>query len=97
MSNYCQNCYELAEENDRLKEEIKRIGEMRKCYKENLKLCKFQEQQINKLATKLEKIKEVINECMKFKMCKSCKFYKECDKNMEEYIIKIIEGAEDDD
>lgn len=52
--------------------------------------------QVDILEAKLEKIKEVINECMKFKMCKSCKFYKECDKNMEEYIIKIIEGVEDE-
>ena len=49
-----------------------------------------------KLKENLEKIKEVINECMKFKMCKSCKFYKECNKSMEEYILKIIEGTEDE-
>ena len=64
------------------------------CYAHSAFLIVQQEKIL--LEYKLEKIKEVINECMKFKMCKSCKFYKECDKNMEEYIIKIIEGAEDE-
>ena len=84
MSNYCQNCYELAEENDRLKEEIKRIGEMRKCYKENLKLCKWQEQQINKLATKLEVIDIICNEAPAI------------DTELSLRILEVIEGAEDE-
>ena len=42
-------------------ENIKRIKEMEICYKSNLKLCKQQEKQINKLATTIEKIKEICN------------------------------------
>jgi hypothetical protein len=38
-------------------ENIKKIKEMELCYKSNVKLCKKQEKQINKLATCIEKIK----------------------------------------
>ena len=48
------------EEIDRLREEIRRISETRKVYKENLKLCKWQEQQINRLATAIEKIAKLV-------------------------------------
>ena len=40
-------------------ENIKNLKEMEIAYKANLKLCKYQEQQINKLATCIEKIKEI--------------------------------------
>ena len=40
-------------------ENIKNIKEMEIAYKTNLKLCKHQEQQINKLATCIEQIKEL--------------------------------------
>lgn len=45
---------------DKLKELMKQNKEMRNCYKSNLELCKFQEQQINKLATVIEKISKVL-------------------------------------
>lgn len=48
------------EEIDRLREEIRRISETRKVYEENLKLCKWQEQQINRLATAIEKIAKLV-------------------------------------
>ena len=41
-------------------ENVKKIKEMELCYKSNLKLCKQQEKQINKLATAIEKIKEML-------------------------------------
>ena len=44
-------------------ENIKKFKEMELAYKSNLKLCKYQEQQINKLATCIEDIKEIA-ECM---------------------------------
>ena len=40
-------------------ENVKKIKEMELCYKSNLKLCKQQEKQINKLATAIEKIKDI--------------------------------------
>lgn len=40
-------------------ENVKKIKEMELCYKANLKLCKQQEKQINKLATCIEEIKEI--------------------------------------
>ena len=46
-------------------ENIKRIKEMEICYKSNLKLCKQQEKQINKLATTIEKIKEIAEKQVK--------------------------------
>ena len=41
---------------------VKKIKEMELCYKSNLKLCKQQEKQINKLATAIEKIKKIAEE-----------------------------------
>ena len=43
----------------RMIENIKNFKEMEIAYKSNLKLCKYQEQQINKLATCIEDIKEI--------------------------------------
>ena len=43
----------------RMIENIKNLKEMEIAYKANLKLCKYQEQQINKLATCIEEIKEI--------------------------------------
>ena len=48
------------EEIDRLREEIERITEIRDAYEENLKVCKWQEQRINKLATATEKIAKLV-------------------------------------
>ena len=48
------------EELDRLRAEIRRSAETRKVYEENLKLCKWQEQQINRLATVIEKIAKLV-------------------------------------
>lgn len=45
---------------DRLREEIERITEIREVYEENLKVCKWQEQQINRLATAIEKIAKLV-------------------------------------
>lgn len=42
-------------------ENIKNLKEIEIAYKANLKLCKYQEQQINKLATCIEEIKEIAN------------------------------------
>ena len=43
----------------RMIENIKNFKEIEIAYKANLKLCKYQEQQINKLATCIEQIKEL--------------------------------------
>ena len=43
----------------RMIENIKNFKEMEIAYKSNLKLCKYQEQQINKLATCIEQIKKI--------------------------------------
>ena len=43
----------------RMIENIKNFKEMEMAYKANLKLCKYQEQQINKLATCIAEIKEI--------------------------------------
>lgn len=48
------------EELDRLQAEIRRSVETRKVYEENLKLCKWQEQQINRLATAIKKIAKLV-------------------------------------
>ena len=45
-------------------ENIKKIKEMELCYKANLKLCKQQEKQINKLATCIEKNRELYKKNM---------------------------------
>ena len=51
---------DACEEIYRLRDEIQRISETRKVYEENLKLCKWQEQQINRLATVIEKIAKIV-------------------------------------
>ena len=45
----------------RMIENIKNFKEMEIAYKANLKLCKYQEKQINKLATCIEQIKDICN------------------------------------
>lgn len=45
-------------------ENIKKIKELELCYKANLKLCKQQEKQINKLATCIERIKEIASKVL---------------------------------
>lgn len=44
----------------RMIEALKEYNNMKVCYKENLKLCKWQEQQINRLATAIEKIDKIL-------------------------------------
>ena len=39
---------------------LKEYNNMKVCYKENLKLCKWQKQQINRLATAIEKIDKIL-------------------------------------
>ena len=56
----------------RMIENVKKIKEMELCYKSNLKLCKYQEQQINKLATCIEEIKEIAEHCIKQDICTTC-------------------------
>ena len=50
----------------RIIENIKNFKEMEIAYKSNLKLCKYQEQQINKLATCIEDIKEIAENVQSF-------------------------------
>lgn len=64
----------------RMIENIKNLIEMEIAYKANLKLCKCQEQQINKLATCIEEIKEIAeytcqyNENCNGYCCSTCKY-----------------------
>lgn len=44
----------------RMIEMFKEYNNMKLCYNENLKLCKWQEQQINRLATAIEKIDKIL-------------------------------------
>jgi hypothetical protein len=44
----------------RMIEALKEYNNMKVCYKENLKLCKWQEQQISRLATAIEKIAKLV-------------------------------------
>ena len=56
-------------------ENIKNLKEMEMAYKSNLKLCKYQEQQINKLATCIEQIKEIAEveiECKTYEIENDC-------------------------
>lgn len=64
---------------EKLKELTKQNKEMRICYKSNLELCKFQEKQINKLATCLEEI---------YSYCKSCENYIDA-KKIRNYIDEV--------
>ena len=57
---------------------VKRIKEMEICYKSNLKLVKKQEQQINKLATCIEEIKEIAEKCCIMQAILDCENYDDC-------------------
>ena len=50
----------------RMIENIKNSKEMETAYNANLKLCKYQEQQINKLATCIAEIKEIAENVQSF-------------------------------
>lgn len=72
-------------------ENIKKIKELELSYKNNLKLCDFQEKQINKLATALEDIKFTINS-----YCSGCRKYepdKNCQHCIYDRILKIIKNV----
>lgn len=63
----------------RMIENINNLKEMEIAYKANLKLCKYQEQQINKLATCITEIKEIAEACQTPASCKDyCKFFDKC-------------------
>ena len=70
----------------RMIENIKNLKEMEIAYKANLKLCKYQEQQINKLATCIEEIKEIaeICKCHNADGCYECKYFDDCEVEDEE-------------
>ena len=38
----------------------------------------------------LEEIREMLETCLKFTTCEKCKFYKKCNKDIEECIITMI-------
>lgn len=67
----------------RMIENIKNFKEMEVAYKANLKLCKYQEQQINKLATCIEEIKEIAETCNSGVSCSACPYTKECRTDLE--------------
>ena len=93
----------LVEENKRLKKEIKlhdcidKWG-IRECHCAcrclGNEFCTDAEKKINEFKTKLEKIKEAITTCLTFHTCQKCKFYKECEMSLEEFILEIIRGEE---
>ena len=62
----------------RIIENIKNFKEMEIAYKANLKLCKYQERQINKLATCIEDIKEIAEHCIKQDICTFCDNSEKC-------------------
>ena len=83
----------------RMIENIKNFKEMELAYKANLKLCKYQEQQINKLATCIEdiaeNIKEMNNECFYSDFdCKYCDMKNGCTYHRKIKILQKISECE---
>lgn len=75
-------------------ENIKKIKEMEICYKSNLKLCKKQASQINKLATCIEEIEKIVKN-LKKDICNNCGWRNTDSCEPEEYTcgayIEILE------
>ena len=81
-------------------ENIKHLKEMEMAYKSNLKLCKYQEQQINKLATCIEQIKEIAEveiECKTYEIENDCFNETRCKALNEhiDFIKQIIQKISD--
>lgn len=55
-------------------------------------IFKKKDKQTRQLKAKLEKIEEAITTCLTFHTCQKCKFYKECEMGLEEFILEIIQG-----
>ena len=80
-------------------ENIKNFKEMEVAYKSNLKLCKYQEQQINKLATCIEQIKEICNNNDELQLdfnLVDCDKYKLGKHNLANKILQKISEVEDE-
>jgi len=85
-------------------ENVKKIKEMELCYKSNLKLCKYQGQQINKLANCIEEIKEIAevlitttneyDSCYYKDKCDKCEIKEDCQYIKVEQILQIISEVE---
>ena len=73
----------------RMIENIKNFKEMEIAYKANLKLCKYQEQQINKLATCIEEIKEIARKTLNMVDYKT--YFKRDNKSIKQEGFKAIE------
>ena len=73
----------------RMIENIKNFKEMEIAYKSNLKLCKYQEQQINKLATCIEQIEKILED-----RCKVCPKNISCDECFNRTLLNKISECE---
>ena len=73
-------------------ENVKRIKEMEICYKSNLKLVKQQANQINKLATCIEKIEKMLED-----RCKICPKNISCDECFNRTLLNKISECEGND
>ena len=81
-------------------ENVKKIKEMELCYKANLKLCKQQEKQINKLATCIEEIKDITSKNLQTGLCSNCDgvgLYEGCEDTSCSYyqMNKILQKCEE--
>ena len=77
-------CEEYADRLNKENKELKKQLEFSRTHKSVLDAERIKYKQA------LVEIREMLETCLKFTTCKKCKFYKKCDKDIEECIITMI-------
>lgn len=84
---YFKQLKRLQEENKKLKE----VANEAIIEHENLLINRNEfAERAEKYRQALEEIREMLETCLKFTTCEKCKFYKKCNKDIEECIITMI-------
>lgn len=102
ITQYCKNCFELAQQLDQLKaenEELKKeiaFGN-NGTLSDKIRAIVFKDlnKENNKLKQTLAEISNIVQVCCKTTDCKKCKFFEICENNCVDVILQKIREVED--